>query len=73
MNRMTTPELLTAVGEALHGSHWRKPLADDLDVAMRTVLRWAAGEYEPRGDIRDELRALIAARRKDLAELERRI
>ena len=63
--------LIARVGEALYGERWQTPLARDLDVADRTVRRWAAGEDEPRpGVYVDCLRLAIerAAALDDLIE-----
>ena len=45
-----TPEKLTALGEKLFGTRWRKPLATFLGRSERTVRRWAAGKTKmPKG------------------------
>lgn len=36
--------LLREVGEAMYGPRWQSELARDLDVAIRTMQRWAAGD-----------------------------
>lgn len=68
-----TPDLLRAVGEALYGEYWIKPLAGALQVNERTVQRWAAGEYLPRieaqAGILGDTRALLVARGHDLARV----
>lgn len=33
-------------GEALFGPDWQSPLARELDVSLRTVQRWARGDYD---------------------------
>lgn len=64
--------LLRQAGEALYGSRWQTDLARDLNVADRTVRRWAiSGDVPPGawGDIRRLLRergAAIAAVRRQI-------
>ncbi len=45
-DRRRQRERLEHVGRALYGPEWISPLARALDVALRTVQRWAAGEIE---------------------------
>lgn len=64
--------LLHAIGEALWGSRWQTDMAEALDVAPRTVRRWAAGDVPvPAGVWMDLLRLMQerAARLDDLTEL----
>ena len=68
-----TPALLRACGQALYGQQWQAPLSRDLDVALRTVLRWAAGEFGMPAGIAGELRALLVRRGVDIAELAARL
>ncbi len=37
--------VMNAVGAALYGPQWQSQLARDLGVAIRTMQRWAAGEF----------------------------
>ena len=57
--------LMQRAGRLLYGTEWHSPLARDLDVKLRTIQRWAAGDIKPRPDaameIRRELAALIDA------------
>lgn len=39
-----TPATFRETGEALFGPTWQTELARQLDVAVRTVQRWASGE-----------------------------
>lgn len=64
-----TLDLLRRVAEALYGSQWHGDLARALDVNMRTVQRWSAGEYLPPPGIWLELVDLMKARREELARL----
>lgn len=63
---------LEAAGEALYGPAWQSALARDLDVNLRTMQRWAAGEAEP-PDLRHELAALCRMRGNALAALADRL
>ncbi len=65
-------DLLIAGATALFGAQWQTPLAEALGVADRTVRRWVAGQAIPEG-VRDDLRALVKARRGDLAGLAKRL
>lgn len=62
-------DLLVQTGEALFGEQWQSALARELDVAVRSVQRWTAGERDV-PDVRAELRDLVTARRLRLNELD---
>lgn len=64
-----TPDLLRRVGEALYGEHWQAPLAVDLNVAVRTVQRWATGERPMPQNLPAELAGVIGDRREALGTL----
>jgi hypothetical protein len=64
-----TREQLTAVGEALYGLRWQAALSRDLNVALRTVQRWDAGERGIPDTLSDDLRALLEQRRIDIDDL----
>lgn len=64
-----TREQLTAVGEALYGLRWQAALSRDLNVALRTVQRWDAGERGIPDTLSDDLRALLKQRRIDIDDL----
>ncbi len=68
---MITPDVLNAVGEALYGPRWQSELAGDLDVAVRTMQRWAKSGAPD--NVRDELKALLVKRGADVAKLIREI
>ena len=61
-------ELLIAAGEALYGPRWQSALADDLNVATRSVQRWVAGERAV-PDLRADLRALLRERNIEITDL----
>jgi hypothetical protein len=65
--------LFRRVGEALFGSRWQTDLAGALNLSDRTVRRLAAGTHEAGEGLRDDLRKLVSARRKLLAEVEREL
>jgi hypothetical protein len=47
-------DLLCRTGQALYGYHWQSAVARHLKTPVRTVQRWAAGEYlVPIGVLRD--------------------
>ena len=49
-----TKERLAEVGIALHGEIWKRSLAADLNVAVRTLERWADGSDDiPPGVVAD--------------------
>ena len=64
-----TRDQLTTVGEALYGLRWQAALSRDLNVALRTVQRWDAGERGIPGTLSDDLRALLEQRRIDIDDL----
>lgn len=69
----TPRALLAEAGAALYGPLWQSALARDLDVAVRTMQRWAAGDVPVPDRLMGELRMLVADRRAALAPLERRL
>ena len=64
-----TRDQLTAVGEALYGPRWQAALSGDLNVALRTVQRWDAGERGIPDTLSDDLRALLKQWRIDIDEI----
>ena len=64
-----TPEKLATIGTALYGERWQTPLANDLQVADRTMRRWLAGESPIPGNIATELLALFERRKRTLNAL----
>lgn len=64
-----TPDLLRECGEALYGQQWQSALARDLQVADRTVRRWAAGDFGMPPSLGVELRQLLNKRRAELDAL----
>ena len=67
--RSLTRALLAAAGEALYGPRWQTSLARDLDVAVRTVQRWHAGDRAVPSSLAGELRELLVERRVGIDEL----
>lgn len=53
-----TPDLLREAGEALFGAQWQSELARGLDVAVRTVQRWASGASAMPTGLPNDIRAL---------------
>lgn len=74
-NTLTDAEQLERAGVMLHGSEWKNPLAIDLGVKPRNVLRWALAEHPIPPGIWADLRALLRQHSEDAvqlaAELER--
>ena len=66
-------DLLTSVGEALHGRDWVRPLAVQLDVEPETVSRWKNGKTRITPRIVPELLALISGRVAALQGAEKRL
>lgn len=68
-----TPDLLREVGEALYGERWQSDLARDLNVADRTVRRWAAGDFDMPEALGKELRDLCQKRATALDAVRRKL
>lgn len=66
---MTPRAYLIAAGAALYGPRWQSALAADLGVTDRTMRRWLAGTTALPDAVPDELRALLRARGKTIADL----
>jgi hypothetical protein len=49
MTQIKTPaEMLSEIGETLHGRDWQAPLARDLDMDRKNLQRWMSGHTELR-------------------------
>lgn len=68
-----THDHLNAVGTALYGPLWQSQLARDLDVAVRTVQRWAGGEFEIPPGVWLDIAKLCKARGADLDKWAKRL
>jgi len=66
-------DLLREAGEALYGPRWQGEIARDLNVASRTVRRWAADAYPVPLAVWTEIRMLLAQRRDQLAVLRKKL
>ena len=64
-----TPTELREIGEALYGPRFASQLARDLDVAVRTMQRWLAGQRSFPPSLTNELRVQIEERITLLREL----
>lgn len=62
-------DTLRSVGSALYGENWQSAVARDLDVAIRTVQRWAAGEFDIPPGVWADLAKLCRKRGAELAKL----
>lgn len=63
------PTTLAAIGNALFGPSWQKPLSSALNVDPRTTRRWVAKTYDIPDGIWPELRTICQMRGDILAEL----
>lgn len=61
-----TPDLLRECGEALYGPQWQSALARDLQVADRTVRRWAAGDFGMPEGLAGEVLEALRRRRNEI-------
>lgn len=68
-----TPSLLIDAGRALYGADWRTPLALALRLNVKTITRWAAGEYPINPGIRDDLIRLIEQHHLDVSGVRFRL
>lgn len=66
-------DLFRATGECLFGPSWQSPLARALDVNLRNVQRWAAGDHPPPDFVWPVLATLLREQGKRNAALLRRI
>lgn len=62
-------DLFTALGTALYGPLWQSELARQLDVSVRTMQRWAGGQFAIPPGIWADLLKLLADREAELARL----
>ena len=62
-------DLFTALGTALYGPLWQSELARQLDVSVRTMQRWAGGQFAIPPGIWTDLLKLLADREAELARL----
>ena len=59
--------LFGQLGRALFGSHWQSDLARTVNVNLRTVRRWGAGQEEPPPGVWRELEDIAVKRSAELA------
>lgn len=60
-----TRDQLAEIGKAIYGQNWKSPMAKDLGVKYRTVLRWVAGEFAIPEDIQDRLKKALKLRAEE--------
>lgn len=65
-----TPAQLEQVGIALYGDRWQTDLARDLNVADRSIRRWASGQNPVPASLTAELLALVDQRSAKLADVK---
>lgn len=68
-----TPEQLIEIGEAIYGKNWKSPMAKDLSVKYRTVLRWANGTFSVPEDIEARLKKAVKVRAEDAQRTANRL
>jgi hypothetical protein len=68
-----TVELLHETGRALYGDYWMAALARDLEVADRTMQRWANGVYRIPDGIAGDLERLCAERVLELTRIRAKL
>jgi len=57
---------LNDIGETLYGEHWQGPLADDLDISVRSMRRWANGSVNVPQGVWEDLVEIMSSRRAAL-------
>lgn len=62
-----TPAQLEQVGIALYGARWQTDLARDLNVADRSIRRWASGQNPIPAGLVGDLLVLVGQRSIELA------
>jgi hypothetical protein len=72
---MKPVDLLRETGLLLYGPNWIGPMADNLNVGVKTVQHWAAGrrDFHLNGNIADRLVDLIDLRLMDLHKLRLKV
>ena len=64
-----SPDLLSAIGEALFGPFWQVELANTLGINRRTIRRWLNSEFAVPDAITDSLLALCKNRNVEILHL----
>lgn len=62
------PADMAAAGHALYGERWQSALAHDLGVDPRRVRQWMAGERKPQPGVMQDIIALLASNKAEVAE-----
>lgn len=62
-------ELIRQIGERLWGERWQAAMSAELQLNDRTVRRLASGRQAPPASLLEQLAAMIAERRDELADL----
>jgi hypothetical protein len=68
-----TPDLLREAGQALYGPLWQSEMARELEVALRTMQRWAKGDNAIPAGVFADLGDKVRERRAELAVLARKL
>lgn len=62
-------KLIVRIGNALYGDRWQAPLAAAIGVHKDTVQDWRQGRTAPRRGVIEDLRQIVAARRRTLDDI----
>jgi hypothetical protein len=65
--------LLCEAGQALYGERWQTDLANDLQVADRTVRRWVSGASPIPSGLWSEINDILRKHSDSIAEVRRKI
>jgi hypothetical protein len=65
---MIDANLLARIGAALYGEHWKRPLAERLDVSERKMRRWSKGEEDVPLSVMHALHAIVMAEHETLCD-----
>lgn len=68
----TAFDTLRTLAVALYGERWQRAVARDLGCNQRQIVRWAAGEYEPKAHHIEQLTAVAEAKARQLLDVARR-
>lgn len=68
-----TPKQLEDLGIAIYGAEWKRPLAKDIAVSYRSMLRYSNGERSIPDWFKEKIAAAAAKRAEQAAKIAERI